>query len=434
METLLLTKSQQQIFDQIEDRDTAKNFLIEGPGGVGKSVLINALVANGRKPYTLAAPTGLAANNIGGRTLHSIFRLPISEGIIEHDYNLFPTDDRVVNNIRYNVHQIIIDEISMVRSDMFDYLDRMLKHIKASSRPFGGVQMILVGDFYQLPPIVKGVDKKALLNAGFESEFIFDSKAFKAGNFEVISLTEVLRQKDPVFKSILDSARKGFVGYKDIAMLNKQVGFKNDLRIALCGANKQAEEINTTHLRNIDAGTTTYTASSFGEWKDYPVPMELELKVGAHVMVKVNGSDRPPSTKGEFKSMVVNGTLGKIVDLHQDNKVTIELDSGEEVTIYPRTWDKRIKKRSDDGTFEEIVVASYTQMPLALAWAISIHKSQGQSFDKVHVDLSRIFAPGQAYVSLSRCRSLAGLSLEAPITANKFFANKDVVRFFDTEL
>ena len=426
-----LTHEQQTVFDAVER--TNQNVLIQGKPGVGKSVLIRALTELGNKTYTLAAPTGLAALNIGGRTLHSIFRLPISGGILEHDFNNFPIDDAVCNNIKYNIKHLIIDEVSMVRADVFDYMDRMLRHVKGYDKPFGGVQLIVVGDFYQLPPVVIGPEITQLKNAGFESPFIFSARAFQ--DFNVFELQTVHRQKgDPKFLDLLDSARVGDVSGTECRALNKLVGMPDDLRIRLCGTNKQSEEVNRGMLANISEKPITYISEKFGEWPALPAEETLVLKVGAQVMVKMNGADRPNNHRGEFNSQVVNGTLGKVIwlstALNSDaQSIGIAKEDGTEVAIHRKRWERKIKERVGDK-WEERVVASFEQFPVALAWAISIHKSQGQSFDKVHVDASKIFAPGQLYVALSRCRSMVGLSLSSPVTPRKFFANEAVTNFF----
>lgn len=427
-----LTKNQQKIFDAIEG--TNQNILVLGKPGVGKSVLIRALTEDGSKTYTLAAPTGLAALNIDGRTMHSIFKLPVSKGIIHPEYDNYTTDVRTINNIRYNVRHLIIDEISMVRADMFDYLDRLLKEIKGNNHPFGGVQIIAVGDFFQLPPVVVGEDKSQLKEANYKSPFIFHSHCFPR-NFKVMELNEVLRQKgDNSFIKLLDSARIGQVSEKEIALLNKNVGYPGDIRIKLCPTNSQADQVNGGELRRIPGPATTFIASKFGDWPALPVEENLQLKVGAQVLVKKNGADRPPGVRGEFESKVVNGTLGKVVSMEKspvngEDMVTIEMEDGQLATIYKVRWEKKVKHKNEDGKWEETVVASYEQMPLALAWAISMHKSQGQSFDKVHIDPSRVFAAGQMYVALSRCRSLAGVSFQNPVEKRHFWADMNVLRF-----
>ncbi len=438
-----LSKEQKKAFDLIES--SMANVLLQGKPGVGKSVLIRALMSEGNKSYVLAAPTGLAALNIGGRTLHSLFRLPVSDGIIAPDFNRFTMDDKVLNMIKYNIKHLIIDEVSMVRADMFDFIDRLMRYAKGyQALPFGGAQLIIVGDFYQLPPVVKGYEQQQLREAGYSSPFVFSSQVFQ-NNFKVVELKEVHRQKgDPKFLEILDGARTGDVTPKHMATLNKQVVAKvSDLRIRLAGTNKQAEEINMQFLRTLPPPEQRYVATKFGEWPALPAEEVLTLKVGAQIMVKQNAADRPPNFEGKFESTIVNGTLGKVVEMLEEGaeddfmgeevakpaRVIIELENGERVTIYRQRWERKIKEKVGNQ-WEERVVASFEQIPLALAWAISMHKSQGQSFDKVHIDASKIFADGQLYVAISRCRTLKGMSLASPVNTRKFRANSDVTEFF----
>lgn len=430
-------KEQQTAFNLIEN--TNKNVLLCGKPGVGKSFLIRMLTELGRKSYTLAAPTGLAALNIAtkfanAKTLHSLFRLPVSGGIVAPNFNNFTIDDNTVKHIRYQIKHLIIDEISMVRADMFDYINRLLRFVKGVDTPFGGIQVICIGDFYQLPPIVQSFEQKQMNDVGYDSPFIFSAKCFK-DNFEIFTLSEVMRQKgDPKFIDLLDNARTGYMTAKNIGDLNRVVKPADDLTIRLCGTNDLADEVNTKFLTAIDAPPFQYIGEKFGEWPALPVDPQLTLKVGAQVIVKVNAADRPPNFKGKFKSDIVNGTLGKvhkIIENDGERKVIIETIKGALVTIYTKRWERKVKVFENDA-WEEKIVASYVQMPLQLAWAISIHKSQGQTFDKVHIDAAKIFAPGQLYVALSRCRSMKGLSLQSEVSARKFWANPKVVEFFET--
>ena len=426
-----LTKNQQRIFDLVESSN--RNLLIMGKPGVGKSVLIRALTEAGQKNYILAAPTGLAALNIGGRTLHSIFRLPTSEGIIPESYDLFPTDDMTVNFIRFAIKALIIDEISMVRADTFDYIDRLLRHIKDKDEPFGGVQIIAIGDFFQLPPVVTS-QERIQMKSVYKSPFVFDSRAFETGDFEVVQLNEVLRQaNDPDFVELLDAAREAVVFNSHLTKLNKRVKQLEGVRISLVATSKEAQTINLIRLKSLGTEIKTYTANVFGYWPAYPTEVQLQLAVGAQVMVKMNRADVPDNIKQPMTSRVVNGTLGIVKELAPD-KVLIEVnEKGQqfEVWIYTKTNERKKKVRDEDGKWSEEVIASFVQVPLSLAWAISIHKSQGQTFSEVHINASKIFADGQFYVALSRSTSLEGITLESPVSARKFTTNKHVLKFND---
>jgi len=254
-----LTKNQQEIFDLVEHSTT--NIFVTGKPGVGKSVLIHALTELGKKHYVLAAPTGLAAINIGGKTLHSIFRLPASDGIIHPTFNNFTTDHDTIAYIKYKVNHLIIDEVSMVRADMFDFIDRLMRYAKEKDEPFGGAQIIIVGDFYQLPPVANAADTIQLKQAGYDSPFVFSSKAFET--FQMEELSEVLRQKgDPKFIKLLHSARTGDVTEKQLVELNKLVCKPTDVRIKLTSTNKIAELVNQTELDKIQS--QAYTSNAGG--------------------------------------------------------------------------------------------------------------------------------------------------------------------------
>lgn len=435
-----LTKDQQRIFDLIEE--TPHNYCIMGKPGTGKSVLTNYLIDEGNKSYTVAAPTGIAALNVRGRTLHSIFRIPTSLGILAPDYNKFEERPETVNNIKYNIRVLIIDEISMVRADVFDFVDRYMQFCKGNDKPFGGVQVILVGDFFQLQPVTKEDEWKQLKEAGYSSPFVFSARAFH--NFKVLQLTEVLRQKgDNKFIDILNSIRTGEPKSSHLLALNKRVANPLDVRIKMCCTNKEADIINTKEMSRLSGDDFIFTAQEYGHWPEYPVPQQLKLRIGAQVMVRVNKADRPPEHRGEFVSQVVNGTLGKVVDIYiptaEEMKkeievspyVIVEIEGGARVKIYRKSWERKRKFKNDEGRWEEETLAFYDQMPIIPAWAISVHKSQGLSFDKAHFDPGKIFAAGQGYVALSRVRSLAGLTLEKPVSQRSFWSNAHVKQFFN---
>lgn len=466
-----LTPTQRKFVEQVET--TNDNFFLNGSPGTGKSVVTRFLNSfEGTKNWTVCAPTGLAARNANGNTLHKTFRLPISDGIVDPSYNNYPTDSRVVGFLRFGITNLIIDEISMVRADVFDYIDRMLRYIKRVDLPFGGIQVVVVGDFCQLPPVVKAGDGKALKEAGWNSPYAFSSKVF--ASFKVLTLTEVLRQKgDREFIDLLQNARSGKVTPKQMVALNNQVEPEpDDIRIKLYAWNSQADAVNRAELAKIAEPSTTFESVCMGDWPDFPCDPRLELKVGAQVMIKRNGADRSPETEGEYISDVVNGTMGivkeicgkknpfpndsfimdakgtKYGDLDQEfhelycNEVqewnsnpakwyvVVETSAGDR-KIYWGTWQRTVKVKNEaENKWEEKVVASFSQMPLALAWAITMHKSQGQSFDKVHIDASKASSPGQLYVALSRCRTLEGITLQQRINIDKFKTDPRVNEFY----
>lgn len=432
-----LTRLQNKVFELIEG--TKQNIALMGKPGVGKSVLIRSLDNNGSKKYYKAAPTGLAAINVDGKTVHSMFGIPTSEGIIEETYNVFSVSIDNEKFIKYQVKHLIIDEISMVRCDQLDYIDRCLQQIKGKKLPFGGIQVIVVGDFFQLPPVTKPFELRQLYRAGYRSPFAFDAKVWKT--FQVVELTEILRQKnDKQFIRLLHEARLGNVSAKLMVELNKQVhANSHQLKPSLTATNWEADKINYKELDDIDETNFTFVANEFGKWLEMPVDKEVEVKIGAQVMVRKNGADIPPGRETRVTSKVVNGTMGVVVDIHQKlgedstvDHVTIRDMKGNVHKIYTQRWERKVKEQDATGHWEEKVIASYEQMPIMLAWAMSMHKSQGQTFDFVHINADRVRMAGQLYVALSRCKTLKGVSLESRIHRDRFMVDKDVLRFNKT--
>lgn len=423
-----LTAKQQLIFDAIES--STDNFMILGKPGVGKSVLINALVDRGKKNYSIAAPTGLAAINIGGKTLHSLFKIPVFEnGIIPLNVNLPEKRDLLG---LHHVHHLIIDEVSMLRADLLDYIDRVMKHFRGNDSPFGGIQVIMVGDFCQLPPVCRAEDRKELVAAGYQSEFAFSAHSFELEMFKIFELTEVLRQKDDLyFMEILNAARFGTLTNSMIKDLNALVGSPKELTITLTATNKQADEINSNEMRRINQEEAFYAAEVSGEWPEalWPLPGSIRLKPTAQVMVRKNGADRDPARPEDKEYALVNGTLGVIEEIERD-RLYIKTDHGTH-PVYRQDFSRTRKEEQEDGTWKNKVYANFNQMPLLPAWAISMHKSQGQSFDRVNIDPSKVFAPGQLYVALSRARTMAGMTLLSSVDSRKFAINRIVKSFYE---
>lgn len=423
-----LTKDQQTVFDLIEN--TNQNVFVGGKPGVGKTVLVRALDELGKKLYTKAAPTGLAALNMGGKTLNSVFGIAPMEWF-PRDYDNWPKNENVQKFLRFTVKHLIIDEISMVRSDFLDFVDRILRHFKDRDEPFGGIQVIVVGDFFQLPPIVDKLTMGKMNADGWKTEFAFSANCFST--FVPYFLTEVLRQKgDDKFIKVLHEARLGGDNLSDasLKLLNARVQRCGDLRMRLCGKNKEAEAINLNHMAELETPEVEFSADSYGSWPEFPADTIVTLKVGTQVLVKVNGADKKPGTKGT-SGTVVNGSLGEIVEINEQAEapnVVIRLRDGRQVPIYRNRWERVERKKNDEGVWEEEVVASFTQIPLQLAWAMSIHKSQGQTYEAVHVNPASIFAAGQLYVALSRSKSLAGLTLESRVDRELFWARPSVIQ------
>ena len=385
------------------------HLFLTGKAGTGKSTLLEYFKENTQKKVALLAPTGIAALNISGETLHSFFKL--KPGFELEEASKIKAEYLRDPRIYQKIETIVIDEISMVRSDLLDAIDIFLRNVRKSQMPFGGVQMIFIGDLFQLPPVVTREDKKSFC-LRYQSPFFFGADVFVRSDFEVdfIELDKIYRQKDQHFIDILNHVRNNNISPEDLKILNerkKNIPQKENL-IHLCTTNFQVNKINQTHLEKLQTEIFSFRAIIEGdvEPKYFPTDLEISVKVGAQVMFTQNDSERK----------WVNGTLGKIIDIDDTFEVfEVELDSGEVVEVEPKTWEIS-KYKLEDGNLTRVIIGSFTQFPLKLAWAITIHKSQGKTFDNVLLDLgSGAFSHGQTYVALSRCRSLQGLSLKRNI-------------------
>ena len=394
---------------------TRHSLFLTGKAGTGKSTLLRYIASTTKKKNIILAPTGIAAINVGGSTLHSFFKLPF--------HPLLPNDSKynarnIRETLKYNsekrkllreVELIIIDEISMVRADIIDFIDKVLRiYCRNMREPFGGKQLLLVGDIYQLEPVLKEEDR-LLLHPFYSSVFFFGAHVFREMQLVSIELKKVYRQTDPVFINILDHMRTSNVGTADLTLLNQRVGAELDdnnshLAITLSTRRDTADFINEKHLEMLPGESTIFKGNVKGEFPEssFPTPIELELKTGAQVMF----------IKNEYDKRWVNGTLGTIIGFGDD----------EDGVIYVRT--------ENDIDVEAIEKGTYEQFPLKLAWAITVHKSQGLTFNQVKIDFTGgVFAGGQAYVALSRCTSLNGISLKEPLRRDEVFVRNEVINF-----
>ena len=404
-ENFILTDEFEKALDILNNQK--QSIFITGKAGTGKSTLLRYFRTKTKKQFVVLSPTGIAAINVQGQTIHSFFSLPPE--LITEKTNLF--DAKKIEIFR-KLDMVIIDEVSMVRADLMDAIDRSLRLHRKSEEPFGGVQMVFFGDLYQLPPIVVGDELKLHFRTHYLSEYFFSAKAFDKINIPTIELQKVFRQKDPKFIELLNNIRIGRVLDEDLMSLSTRVvpnftPTKNDLFITLSTTNAIADNENNRRLAIIEQPTFRFTAKITGKFEKnaFPTGEILELKKGAQVMMLKNDSGRKWA----------NGSIGVVKDVDEE-KISVELSTGTH-EISKETWEEiEYVYDIEEGRIEQIVKGSFEQYPLKLAWAITIHKSQGQTFEQVVIDLGRgAFAHGQTYVALSRCKSFEGIILKQSI-------------------
>jgi ATP-dependent exoDNAse (exonuclease V) alpha subunit len=415
-----LSAEQQRVFELIEG--TRQHVFVTGRAGTGKSTLLNHLSWNTEKQLVISAPTGVAALNVGGQTIHSLFRLPIGV-IADHDIEQGGDVRKLLNTI----DTLVIDEVSMVNADLMDAIDRSLR--QARQRPleaFGGVQVVLFGDPYQLAPVPGDGDERAYFADHYRSMWFFDAKVWDETELKIVELREIHRQHDDQFKYMLNAVRFGMVT-KEIADALNSTGARTppeDGPITLATRNDSVNRINQTALGRLPGRVLSAKAEISGEFggRAYPADVNLELKVGAQVMFLRNDSDQ----------RWVNGTVGTVTKI--DSTVWVEVD-GEVHEVDPVAWEKyRYSYAPESKQLTKEVIGEFTQFPLRLAWAVTIHKSQGQTYDEAIVDLgSRVFSPGQTYVALSRLTSLEGLYLTRPLRPSDIIVDKAVLEFMSKQ-
>lgn len=411
----LMEKSDQHIF-------------ITGRAGTGKSTLLSLARLITKKKMAILAPTGVAAVNIGGQTIHSFFGF-------KPDITLAKIKKKSGNrqNIYKKLDAIVIDEISMVRADLLDCVDKFLRlNGKNRYSPFGGIQMIFIGDLYQLPPVITAKEKKIFCEQ-YESGYFFSAFAFQSLKMEFIELEKIYRQKDEQFIGLLNNIRNNTATSADIALLNKQYNpdfqpKESDFFVYLTTTNDLSRQINNERLKKIKHTPFYFKGQIKGDFEEKYLPTDINLavKIGAQVMLLNNDS------RGRW----INGSIGKIVDIKNSRErsadiISVELEKGERVEVAPYDWTiYNYVYNSRLNILETETIGSFSQYPLKLAWSLTIHKSQGKTFPKVIIDIGRgTFAHGQMYVALSRCVTLDGLVLKKEITKNHIFIDWRVVDF-----
>ena len=417
-----LNPQQREILQGMED--TLDHLFITGRAGTGKTTLLHEFVATTAKRVAVCAPTGVAALAIGGQTIHSLLRLPL--GIIgDRELGFIPKESLAV---LANLDALVIDEVSMVSADVVDAIDRRLRQAKRRrNSPFGGIQMIMFGDPYQLSPVVSGQAEKAYFLDHYRSSWFFDAKVWLNTEMTPFELDTIHRQADGEFRAVLNALREGRMDPEMGRMLNER-GMRepeDPELITLTTTNASVTRINSIALERLEGKAKIAHADIegvFGSTSAYPADEQLVLKPGARVMFLRNDTAGPDGPR------FVNGTIGTVTKI--TDTVGVDID-GEGVLVEPVTWEKiRYEYSPATKTISHDVVAEFTQFPLRLAWAVTIHKAQGKTLDAAVIDLGqRAFAPGQTYVAFSRLTSLDGLYLKRPLSPSDIIVDQNVLRF-----
>lgn len=415
---------------------TRQSVFLTGKAGTGKSTFLKYICNHTKKKYVVLAPAGIAAINAGGVTLHSFFKLPFRP-MLPDDPDLSLSHGRIFEFFKYpkekrkiiaEVDLIIIDEISMVRADIIDCVDRILRVYSGNMRlPFGGKQLLFVGDVFQLEPVVPS-DQKEILSLFYASPFFFSARVFKDINLVPIELQKVYRQTDSVFINILDRIRNNAARKQELDTLNGRYfpSFEpqnEDMYITLATRRDQVDFINEKKLAELPGEEYVSVGKIEGDFPESSLPTQLNLSIKEQAQVIFIDND--------YERRWVNGTIGMVSGIDENGNVYVLLESGVEHLVEPTSWrNYKYKYNEKEKRIEEEIVGTFEQLPIRLAWAITVHKSQGLTFSRVVVDLTGgVFAGGQTYVALSRCTSLEGLVLKSKISSRDIFIRKEIVEF-----
>ncbi len=406
--------------------NTSKSVFVTGRAGTGKSTLLTHFRQSTKKKVAVLAPTGVAALNVNGQTIHSFFGFKPNITMDKIRKVRSAGDDK---NIFKKLDAIVIDEISMVRADLLDCVDRFLRvNGPTADAPFGGIQMIFFGDLYQLPPVVTSAEREAF-GTIYDTPYFYSARSFEPLKAEFVELEKVYRQRDQGFIKLLNAIRNNSITEEGLRLLNQRYvpdfrPAKGEMYIYLTTTNEMAGQINDAQLQTLKSQAYRFRALIEGDFSDeyLPTKIDLEVKPGAQVMMLNNDPEE----------RWVNGSVGKVTEIvtgEKENLIVAELAGGETVEIAPYTWEI-FRFFASGGQLQSEVIGRFKQYPLMLAWAVTIHKSQGKTFDRVVIDLGRgTFAHGQTYVALSRCTTLEGLVLKSPLLKRHVLTDFRVMRF-----
>lgn len=426
---------------------TNRSVFLTGKAGTGKTTLLKEIIQTTHKNCVVVAPTGIAALNAGGVTIHSMFQLPFGGFLPDNSVAQFNENSKFESRatlrrhfrmsglkkaVIRNMELLIVDEVSMLRSDLLDAMDFMLQSVRKRNQPFGGVQVLFIGDLLQLPPVIRDDEWRVLRNY-YSGKFFFHAHVVQQNPPLYIELSKIFRQTDDRFISVLNNLRNNTITQNDISILNEFVKPNFDLKankgyITLTTHNAKADSINQQSLQDLEGNSRIYKAEVTDDFPDkiYPIEEKLELKVGAQVMFIKNDLS--------FEKKFFNGKMGIIQSLSEREIWVHFPDENKSIEVEKYEW-QNIRYTVNENTkeIEEEVLGTFVHYPIKLAWAITVHKSQGLTFDKAALDVSQVFLPGQAYVALSRLRSLNGLILLSPLQMNGISNDQDVMNYSENK-